>query len=248
MRLLPAFLVIAALGALATPAQAQKFDEEEWQLTIDQIKIGTTRTTQLDKIRVGGVIYHYWPFKLTNPGKSTRPTQLQIYLISDKLRKGVNPADARPWNAFKNFQLPVSRSQAEPTAEFDNTDNLHKQKRFYDKKYAEALSAIQAELQKRHGISVKHTSDLGRLPAGASANGVAIFKNVDAETQYAGVVVKGLFNRVRDIKKTMFLEDEVKIYNFWTPGSPSTLLQNQVHFRLFKRYVVKREKIQYPTD
>jgi hypothetical protein len=67
--------------------------------------------------------------------------------------------------------------------------------------------------------------------------------------QHAGVVVKGLWNRIRDINKSMYMEDRVKIYRYWTPGSPADVDNNRIFFREFDdKYVFKREQISYPVE
>ncbi len=240
------FAVILAVSVIcgsSQTAQAQNFVETEfWNLNLKEIMFGKVQPQGSNTS-----IYYWFLYRLENPTDRPRKVNLRIFAMINLVRKGVSVADVPDFDGFKKFKLPATPDGIKK--EFDNTPHFFKLKRYYDSNYTEARGAVQAQIKRRgfKDIQFKHTSEIGVLAPKAKVEAVAIFKDIDKQMDYTGIIIKGLRNRVVIKRDHPYVEDRVRMVKYHSPGDATNAYENPIWKRGVEWVVMKRTKVQFPS-
>lgn len=239
-----AFALVLVVGLACGSAQAQTFVERDfWSLDLKPLKF--------DKVRPGGPsspIYYWFLYQVTNTGKTPRKVKLNIFAIINLVRAGKSKDDVMAFDSFIKFKLPETPDDGEK--EFDNMPKLALLKRYYDGKNSSVMDVVQRKITSfgYKGGPFKHTSEIGTLAPGASVKAVAIFKGIDRDMDYTGIIIKGLKNRIQVKSDKPFIEDEVMIVKYHSPGDATNAYENPIWYRGKAWIVTRRTRIRIPRE
>jgi len=245
MKLLcPLILAAGLVLSLATGAQAQNFVEtESWSLKFEAKKFNKVQPAGR-----GTTIYHWFLYKVSNEGKKPRKVKLNIYAMINRVRAGESRANVRHFNSFINFKLPAVPPGLK--TEFDNMPKFNLLKRYYDDKFVGAMGAVQKSIRSFGHMKgpYRHTSDLGILGPGKSVFGVAVFKAIDKQMDFTGIMIKGLKNRIQIIADKPYIVDSVLMIKYQSPGDATNAFQNPIVHIGRDWVIMGRKKIRFPNQ
>ncbi len=206
---------------------------ESWRLSI--------KAESFDKLLVQGHLYYFLVYTVTNASQHSRAAQLNIFAVIDRVRDGVNPQKTAGFNQFRKHQLPQWPREHD-TREFDNRKAVFRLKRYYDMPFRDALQKILPKYPR----PLRPSAKIGTLAPGASVRAVAIFKDIDKQMDYLGIMVKGLSNRVVVRGDVHYIEDRVRMFKYYSPGDKANALENEIQFKGAEWVLLSRKKIRLP--